>query len=176
MAQSITALVAKLAGPSSKKPAKAQPKRVGKKPARSSKTSSAKPAASAVERVIEIGYGDNVSGAPDDRIMHFRVAVPGKTKASGWASMVSDRRMVQRCLAIIGPYNGFVPATVYKALQAHFAGLPVIVSVGRESSPVMYLEPFEKIGDFRSRCAAFAAAAKASEAAWENGEFRCWWD
>lgn len=143
------------------------------------------------------GAYPNAIGTPSDvdttRSLHFRAQV----------SSFSD---LKTCLCIIGSYNYFDGPEVADAFEKH---LPtsritggkeahrngIVVEVGRESSPVLYLhrrasslgddDPFLTEEDFKKQAEAFAKDAGADEQSMieESGStstgrstFRVWWD
>lgn len=75
----------------------------------------------------------------------------------------------------VGRYNDYDGERVARALEGFLvADVVQRISVGREGSPVLYLNVYDSAQ--RPAVEAALAAAQAGELGWTDGTLRAWWD
>jgi hypothetical protein len=116
--------------------------------------------------LVRRGYNE------DTRCLHFRVSFFG---SSSFEDAIDAVEAIDR-------YNNFVWEDVDIALRkckqvfSHY----FYIHVGRESSPVIYIEAWGKLDDdIKDQLVEIMKEAQADEIDWQTGRndiLRCWWD
>jgi hypothetical protein len=132
------------------------------------------------QKIMRDGYGDSFMKKGDTydnitRNLDFRVSCENIEDAI-------------KCIELIGGYNDFSPERVSSALRKNFGGteqssynkdiqVPLYsFSVGRESSPVLYVRQLQADNDKENKEDNFIKEAFVDEFTSSNNESRFWWD